>query len=116
MPGQPGRLRMAARAGVIVERVLRALIDLDLVLDGRTHKRAFEGRDAGIDPLVAAGIVQQHRRLNLGHILGIGLRAIVGNRGVQVRHDANSQDQGQPFGIPITFTCRLNSRAAERLK
>ena len=82
MPGQPGRFRVIARGvGVVVECVLRALIDIDLVLDGCFHKRSFERRDAGIDPFVETGIVQQHRRFDVGDVFRFGLPAIVGNGG-----------------------------------
>ena len=70
-PGELGRVLVVARlVGVVVEGVVGALVDVELVVDARVLERLLVGRDAGVDAFVEAGIVQQQRRLDLGGVLG----------------------------------------------
>ena len=85
-PGQIGGLLVVARfRRIVVEGVIHALIDEEFEVRPAVLQRLPVGRNAGIDALVEARIVQHHRRLDLGDGLGRRLGAVIGNRGLEVR-------------------------------
>src|SRR4051794_1346844 len=58
LPGELGGLgRVALLAGVVVEGVVRAVVDVQLVLDPGSVERPAERRDAGVNVLVEPGVV-----------------------------------------------------------
>src|SRR5690349_7759508 len=71
-----GRLVVTRLAGIVVEPVLRVRIHVDGVRHLRLVQRRLEIRDAGVDALVVAGVVQQQRHLELARFRG-GQRAPV---------------------------------------
>src|SRR5215216_6808508 len=86
LPGEIGRrLVVARRAGVVVEGALRARIDVDRVLLVVGLQRRLVGGDAGIHRVVVFGVVQEERRLDVGHLGGGNLPAVVGHAGVELR-------------------------------
>src|SRR5262249_14982072 len=85
----PGKVRrglvVARAAGVVVERVLRALIDMLAVLLVVGLERGLEVGDALVDVVVVLGVLQKQRRLDRRDLVGGRLRAVVGNAGIEVR-------------------------------
>src|SRR3546814_19264796 len=64
-----GRLLVVAGGvGVVVESVVDVVVDEDLVIDPVLLQGGLELRNAGVDALVEAGVVQNHRRIDLGHL------------------------------------------------
>jgi hypothetical protein len=62
-PGEIGGfLVVAGGVGVVVQGVVGAFIDVDLVVLARGFQRFFIGRDAGIDVGVEAAVLQQQQR------------------------------------------------------
>src|SRR6266853_619422 len=77
-PGEVGGGFVVARgAGVVVEGVLGAGINMGAVALVAGLERRFERRDALVDVLVHLGIVQQQRRLDVRHLLGGRLGAVI---------------------------------------
>jgi hypothetical protein len=74
-----GRPVVARVIGIVIERVLRAFVHvLGVALVGRLQGR-FKGLDPLVDVVVHAGILQQQRSLDGRHLLGRGLRPIIGD-------------------------------------
>src|SRR5690349_14543638 len=77
-PSEVRRCLVVARfRSVIVEGVVRALIDEDLIVDVRGLQRILVGGDAGIDAVVEPGVVEHHLRLDLAHVVRVGLLAVI---------------------------------------
>src|SRR5215470_17601941 len=85
-PGEIGcRLVVARPAGVVVEGVLRAGIDVLGVFLVVGLERGLEVRDALVDVVVVLGILQKQRRLDRRNLVGGRLRAVIGDAGREVR-------------------------------
>src|SRR5216683_1225294 len=85
-PGEVGGGLVVARsAGVVVEGVLGAGINVEAVALVAGLERRFEGRDALVDVLIHLGIMQQQRRLDVRHLLGGRLSSVIRSRRRDVR-------------------------------
>src|SRR5262245_32937495 len=85
-PGEiGGRFVVARAAGVVVEGVLRARIDVLGVLLVVGLERGLERLDAFVDVVVVLGILQQQWRLDPRNLVGRRLRAVIGDAGSEVR-------------------------------
>src|SRR5688500_20078160 len=69
LPGVCGRVLFVARAGVVVEGVLGAGVDVDLVCDACLLQRLFERGHPGGDAGIVLAVDAEHGGLDVGHIL-----------------------------------------------
>src|SRR5262249_30384611 len=84
-PGEVGgRLVVARAAGVVVEGMLGAWVDVLGVLLVVGLERGLERIDALVDVVVVLGILQQQRRLDRRNLVGGRRRGVVGAPGVEV--------------------------------
>src|SRR5262249_20921988 len=82
-PGKVGRRLVVARAaGVVVEGVLGARVDVLGVFLVVGLERGLERIDALVDVVVVLGILQQQRRLDRRNLVGGRLRPRVGGAGI----------------------------------
>src|SRR4051812_44498364 len=90
LPGQRGGGLVVARGGVVVEPVLGARVLEHLVLHVVRLERGLVAGGAGVDAVVVLGVVDEQRRLDLGHLLVLGGHAVEGDRGGEIG-DARGQ-------------------------
>jgi len=68
LPGELGRRHIKARRGVVV----KAMLGAGVLVHRKSHASAFEGRfvggPSGVDPLVDAGQMNQHWRLDFARV------------------------------------------------
>src|SRR5690606_25119256 len=69
LPCERRRLLVEARRRVVVEAVIRARVEIRLVLDAGVVERSLIRRPAGVDALVGLGVVQQQGRADIRHLL-----------------------------------------------
>src|SRR5215471_4928074 len=114
-PGEIGRGLVVARAaGVVVEGVLRARIDVLSVLLVVGLERSLEVGDAFVDVVVVLGVLQKQRRFDRRDLVGGRLRAIVGDAGSKVRtvgghavHDAAAEAEADRADLAGRFRVTL---------
>src|SRR3954468_12289136 len=71
-PGEIGRLPVVPRGvGVVVEGMVGALVDEQLIALAVLLQRRFERRDARIDALIDPTIVEHQRRVDCRDLLGL---------------------------------------------
>ena len=99
-PRQFRRLLVITRSRVIMEAVLFAIVHVHRVRFVVGLERRLISRDAGVDALVIAGVMEQQRRGNLGNILCARLATIERDSGIQI----SAQPDGQLIHNPATKT------------
>src|ERR1051326_7501371 len=75
---------VVARGRIVVKAVIGAFVDVPLMRHVGFAERLVEGRPAARDTLVELAILRVDRRLDLGRVLGLWLRAVERHAGVEV--------------------------------
>src|SRR5262249_37909072 len=100
LPGELCRLLVVARRRVVVEAVLRAVVDEQLIVLLVFLERRLVGRDPLADAGVLGwiGIVQHHRRLDLRGVLRAERRTVERRAGAELAAEPNGEavDHGAP--------------------
>src|SRR5690606_9061360 len=76
LPRERRGLLVETRRRIVVEAVVRAGIEVRLVLDPGVVQRRLISRPARVDPLVRFRVVQEQGRADRGHLLDGGLSAV----------------------------------------
>src|SRR5439155_7546354 len=95
LPGQLGRRLVVTRRRVVVKAVLGAGIYVRLVLYAACLQGRLVGRPQRVHALVALGVLDQQRRLDVRHSRRLGRRAVERDGRLQVRAERDRQEVGR---------------------
>ena len=84
-PGEFGGSLVVPAAGIVIEGVIDARIDVDDVTLVIGLKRRFKIRDPGINALIKPGIMQQQRCTDRWHLRRRDLQSVIDDGGLEPR-------------------------------
>ena len=115
----PGLFRgglVVARRRVVVEAVIGAFVDVSLMRHVGFAERLIESRPSPRDALVELAVLRVDRRLDLGDVLGLRLRAVERYRGVEVGAHPHRQLVDNPAAKAEADRAQFAGRVRARLQ